>query len=163
MRRTKSGHWVVTEYTVLEVFLGIAAFGLLVGSLFSVLYGGTGGEDASALPPPSAMSDDDYQAQVRSITAPFLAEAAKVRTRADVAKEGPSALDLVTSTEDGLVRMDRIPSEERDVHLSLVLLLDKWKRALTGSAADADALVAKTDEVLGAVPWLDASNGAAAP
>jgi hypothetical protein len=42
-------------------------------------------------------------------------------------------------------------------------LLDKWKRALTGSAADADALVAKTDEVLGAVPWLDASNGAAAP
>lgn len=106
-------------------------------------------EEALQGPPPSA---EEYQIEIKSVAGPFFASVAQMQ-QADVLDAPAELSSLVGETQERLFT-ERVPSEFRETHLSLVLLLDQWKRALAGNAIDQQTALAKTDEFLAANAWL---------
>lgn len=167
MRRDNKGHLIFSEFLVLEVFFGVAAFGLLSGALFIWVFAAPSSSSSSekeaaevAVPVVSAMSPEEYQVEASGIMAPFVKQASAM-TQADVNRGDPAFLALAIQTQDRLLGMERLPKAAQDEHLAFVLLLDKWKRALGGSKADALTVLAKTKQVLSDHDWLVPSAGAA--
>lgn len=94
----------------------------------------------------------EYRAETVGVMADFWEQSARM-TRDDVRNVDPRFLEIVTKTQERLLRV-RVPKDERDAHLSFVLLLDQWKRALGGSVADQEKVFEKTETVLVEYPWI---------
>ena len=149
----KKSRFSTNEFTILGVFVAVAVFGLGYGLLSLVL--GTAEFRTDDLPfvqPVVAPTPEEYEADARDVLAPFLEQALLMRTE-DLAGDTGAMGQLVEKTQDRLLRV-RVPKEYRDLHLSMVLLLDQWKRALAGSAPARDVVLDRTGEIVVANPWL---------
>jgi len=138
---------------VVAAFFVVIAIGLTyaVFHLQMVPMNTTSVPEALKLPPPPTV--EEYQQEVRSVFGPFLQQAVNVNSQ-NLAAVDSVFTDLVVKTQDRLLRV-RVPSKsEQPAHLSFVLLLEQWKRALGGSRADQDQVSRATQEVLAASPWL---------
>jgi hypothetical protein len=62
-------------------------------------------------------------------------------------------LSLATEVRDGLLEL-RVPGSEKDAHLALVLMLDRWILALDGDAASREAAVTQLRAALDTYPWV---------
>lgn len=148
-----------SELAVLGVFVAVVAVGFTYGLanlIWPDLFARLSGTVSEAQLADSAPSEDAYQAEVRDIMGPFLAQAANVApdNLADTSGEAMRTLaTLVQKTQDRLVRV-RVPGDYRDAHLAAVLLLEQWKRALAGSKSDQKLVLERTDEAKQAYPWL---------
>lgn len=136
---------------MVAVFFAVIAIGLTyaVFNLKMVPVSKTPVPGALKLPPPPTV--EEYQQEVRSVLGPFLQQAVNVDPK-NLAAVDSVFTDLVVKTEDRLLRV-RVPSKS-DAHVSFVMLLEKWKRALSGSRFDQDQVSQATREVLAASPWL---------
>ncbi len=141
----------VNQLTVLGVFFAVVLVGLIYGLANMDLSGLGSGTNASApvAPPPTV---DEYRSSAEQILSPFLTQASKM-TGPDLASPDPVMVDLVQKTQELLLRL-KVPKEEKEAHLSFVLLLDQWRRALSGSVADQQSVFDNTHAVISQNPWL---------
>jgi hypothetical protein len=138
------------ELTVVAVFFAVIAIGLVYALFHLTVTSAPGGFQAP--PAVKAPTLGEYRSETKSVLAPFLAQAAAIRPE----QIGPSATvfkDLVVKTQERLLRV-RVPAEAREAHLSFVLLLEQWKRALQGSSADQAVVADMTAKVTSANSWL---------
>jgi hypothetical protein len=151
-----------TEYAVFGLLVSVVLFGVFFSVFSFFAKGGRGGSNVSVAvsqPTPVAPTASQYQDEVRGVMAPFLEQAQKM-TSADFSADNSAMNDLATKTQDRMIGI-RVPKEYKDAHLSFVLLLAQWSRALGGSVTDQAAVLQKTAEVIAADPWL--TMPAAAP
>jgi len=142
-------HKLINEFAVLGVFCLAVIVGVLYGVLNLRVLPSANEPAAEAVKAPT---EADYRAAAGSVMAPFLDQAQKLDERAFAAAD-PTFVDLVSKTQERLLRI-RVPGPDKDVHLSCVLLLEQWRRALSGSASDQKLVLANTRDLLGANPWL---------
>jgi hypothetical protein len=146
----KPHHWLGGEMIVLGAFAATTLAGLAYGAVSGM----TRADLVPPVEPPPLVAPlrDDYRAETVGVMADFWEQSAKM-TRADLRDLDPRFVDIITKTQERLLRV-RVPREERDAHLSFVLLLDQWKRALDGSVADQEKVFEKSEAVLTANPWV---------
>jgi hypothetical protein len=140
------------EFTVFGAFVAVSFLGLLViGAI--VLFGRGGTEQLIVPEAVTAPTVEEYRTAARQEMRAFLGSAGQL-TVDDIAGIREELLTIVTTAQDGLIAQ-RVPSEEREAHLALVLLLERWKRALGGDdlAAQEDVF-ARTQEFIAAHPWI---------
>lgn len=135
------------EFTVLEVFLVVTLFGILSGYFFSVAFPGT-----SPVPVIVAPTSDEYRATVSGAMLPFLS-ALSVATAESVVADSAPLKELATAAHQEMLAI-RVPADQRTAHLEMVLLLDRWNRALSGNESDMAGLLAKTQTLIENYPWL---------
>ena len=147
----KKQRFLVNEFTVFGVFIAIAMAGILYGLVVTMV---SKAETAAYVPPPApkAPTEEQYQAEARDVLTPFLTQTLSIEER-DLAAPDPLVLELASKTQERLLRV-RVPKQYREAHLVFVLLLDQWKRALSGSHADQEVVIDKTGEVLVSYPWV---------
>ncbi len=127
-------------------------------TLAGLAYGAISGLSRADILPPSvpaplvAPTQEEYRAETSGVMADFWEQSSRM-TRADVKAPDPRFVDIVEKTQERLLRV-RVPKDDRDAHLSFVLLLDQWKRALSGSVADQEKVFEKSEAVLTANPWV---------
>ncbi len=139
------------ELIVLVVFVAFCAAGLIyVGFL---AWRGNGQPSPQRLVASSAQTPDEYRQASREIVRPFFDQVSQL-TPEGIEAGGADLANLASKTQERLLRMQHIPASEREAHLSLVLLLDKWNRAGQGSIADQTDVLAKTQELLTTYPWI---------
>ncbi len=141
------------EFTVLVVF-GVVGLGMLLfGGIFGLRDLDLGASEKRVVAPAVvAPTTEAYQKETRDVMTPFLRQAANVQVQ-NFSADIPSMLELVTKTQELMLRV-RVPKDSREAHLSFVLLLDQWKRALAGSKSDQAAVLAKTPELVAAHSWV---------
>jgi hypothetical protein len=100
----------------------------------------------------SAPSAADYRQQVRLILEPFFELVASYPAAAGVSAD-PVLAQVVAGWQQELLALT-VPAAEREAHLSAVLLLDQWQRALNGSPLDGGRALASVDQLLSDYPWL---------
>jgi hypothetical protein len=106
------------------------------------------GEEATMQAP----SVDGYRQEAHDVLSPFVNQALEM-DKEELGGSDPLFLELTTRTQERLLRL-RVPKEERDSHLTFVLLLDQWKRALEGSSPDRAVVLEGTTRVVAAHPWI---------
>jgi len=149
---THQRKWL-SEMTVVAVFFAVIAIGL-VYALFHLTASPSPSTLQVVQPPVKAPTLSEYRSETKSVLAPFLAQASAV-TPEQLETADPVFKDLVVKTQERLLRI-LVPAEARQAHLSFVLLLDQWKRALMGSSSDQARVVDMTAKVTSANPWLTA-------
>ena len=148
--RKKKDFTLLNEFTVLGVFVVVALAGLAIGAVSLIMdYQKYGPPKPIVLAPTAA----DYRVEARAVVGPFLGQAAVIGQ--GVSPEGAEELmgELVDMTQERLLGMT-VPATERDAHLSMVILLDQWRRALDGTDLDMSGVVSRTDDLLVDYPWL---------
>lgn len=100
----------------------------------------------------SAPSVSEYRQQVQLGLEPFFALAASYPDNADVSPD-PILSETIRGWQQRLLAL-RVPSAEREAHLSVVLLLDQWRRALDGSVLDGNRALATVDQLVADYPWM---------
>lgn len=112
-------------------------------------------------------SPDEEPAAVAAPTVPEYRDAAARALQPFLAvafEKGES--DPVEADEQARLRVEdsvqamldlTVPASEREFHLSAVLLMEQWKRALSGSSLDARRVNASTEQFLEDNDWLAAS------
>ncbi len=146
--RKKTSDLATGEFVILAAFVVAVTVGLLYGAVIVAV----SGNRPAAVAPPAAPTVDAYRAEAQGVLAPFFEQAQRM-TSADLAAPSSELVDLVAKTQERLLRLV-VPKEEKDVHLALVLLLEQWKRALAGSAADREAVIDKTRQMIAKNRWL---------
>jgi hypothetical protein len=149
--RQKRKKWW-SEFVVLGVFAAVVIAGLLYALVIVVVVGKDGAVETDIALPPVPPTAEEYRSGARDVLVPFL-DQADLMTEADVASAGPVVDDFVEKTQERLLRL-RVPKEYRDAHLTFVLLLDQWRRALAGSEPDRAVVLAKTRAVVETYPWV---------
>ncbi|MBI4457464.1 hypothetical protein HY633_00685 [Candidatus Uhrbacteria bacterium] len=149
--------WLFTEFAVLGGFVMVAFIGYFVaiGSVLWPSFLESAPQQVQVEASPPAPSVEEYRASVANVAGPLLSQV-RLLTDADLAAKGEVAVSLsslVGKTQERLLRVT-VPNVERDTHLSLVLLLEQWKRALAGSKADGKVVRANTAKMIAAHPWL---------
>ena len=146
----KKDKWL-NEFTVLGVFIAVSLGGLLFGGFMAVF---DSIEPAKLLVPviAPAPTEAEYQQEVRRVMRGFMSQY-WLLTEDDFDSVSEPLRNLVGVTQDRLIGV-RVPASERDTHLSLVLLMDQWKRALNSSAANYHSVLLNTDAFLELHPWL---------
>jgi hypothetical protein len=134
-------------FVVVGVFVAVILLGLACGTWYFVR--SVTGRNAA---PQSAPSAEAYRVEVASVARPFLAQALKMDD-ADLAAAGADLADLVAKTQERVLRL-RVPGSERDAHLGLVLLLEQWKRAVSGDAESRSSVLERTRAFVNAHPWI---------
>ncbi len=147
---TTHHHKWLNELTVVGVFFAVIAIGL-VYALFHLNLTPTSPAQPAA-PVVKAPTIEEYQSEARSVLAPFLEQAAAVDSGSLAAADEVFGA-LIDKTQERLLRV-RVPAQARETHLSFVLLLEQWRRALKGSAADQDRAADMTVKLTSANPWL---------
>ncbi|MEA3248968.1 MAG: hypothetical protein U9Q03_01265 [Patescibacteria group bacterium] len=138
------------EFTILGTFVVVALAGLAIGAVSLIAdYQKYGPVEPLVTAPPVG----EYRAEARAVVAPFLGQAAVISQV--VVPEGADRVmgDLVDMTQERLLGMT-VPATERDAHLSMVILLDQWRRALSGTELDMAGVATRTDGLLADYPWL---------
>lgn len=137
----------INDFVIITtVFFAILSFGLVYG-LIHLRVG-----DQPAAVAVTAPTLADYHQGASSVLEPFLNQWPNVTSEALVSDNEPLK-GLVVMTQERLLRL-RVPAEAKDDHLVLVLLLDKWKRALAGSAADQRNVLEMTEQTVAGLAWL---------
>ena len=142
-------HKLLNEFSVLAVFCLAVIVGVIYGVLNLRVMPSTDTPVADVLEAPS---ESDYRAAAGSVMSPFLDQAQKLDAGA-FASVDPVFVDLINKTQERMLRI-RVPGADKDIHLSCVLLLEQWRRALSGSKADQKLVPGNTRDLLGANPWL---------
>ena len=153
----RTAHLLINEYTVFGIFIAIVSLGLLYGGV-RVLFSSAVSHVTQnvIMQTPQVLSVQDYKRETRDILIPFLTQAKNIKIGENI--EDPSLiLGMIQTTQDRLLRL-RVPREFLDTHLSFVLLLDQWKRAMNGSRLDQKIAQEKTQSALKTNPWLDATK-----
>lgn len=135
---------------VLGAFVATTLVGLAYGAISGLSHGDIIPPSVPA--PVVAPTREEYRTETVGVMADFWEQSARM-TREDLRVPDPRFVDIVGKTQERLLRV-RVPREERDAHLAFVLLLDQWKRALDGSAADQEKVFEKTEAVLTENPWI---------
>ena len=142
------------EFTVIGAFVLAGTLSLVVGGTALLLLSRQ--EVFTSLTPQleprKAPTVAEYRAEARTVLSPFLEQAANM-TEEDIGSGDAIVLGLVEKTQERLLNMI-VPADERDAHLAFVLLLDQWKRALKGSAADIARVGDSTSGTVDAYPWV---------
>lgn len=120
---------------------------------------GTAGLSGDSVP---ALTMDEYRGQTLQATSPFLSQVAVLKTE-DLAGENEALAAEATGVSERLLEMKHVPADAKDVHLRLVLLVDQWRRALSGSIAERRSAVANTSRLLKEQPWLTAGAAPLGP
>lgn len=147
---------IFNEYLILGVFAVVALSLLACGAIFG--WSEAKIAERSQKPPAEviaapAMTSADYEREVSDVMTPFLELAAEFKQENFAADSAPM-LELVTKTQERLLNVDRVPADHRTPHLSFVLLLDQWKRALSGSVLDQKTVIEKTETTVRENPWI---------
>jgi len=143
-------HKWLNELAVVAVFFAIVAIGLIYAIFnLDLAPSASPGEVVWA---PKAPTLDEYRGEARTVLGPFLEQAA-VADPDQLVETETVFKSLVDKTQERLLRL-RVPAEAREAHLSFVLLLEQWRRALGGSAADQAKVSGMTEKVTAANPWL---------
>ncbi|MFA6603587.1 MAG: hypothetical protein WCT10_01940 [Patescibacteria group bacterium] len=100
----------------------------------------------------TAPSEAEYRTAAGSVLTPFFVQAQKLDETAFTAID-PIFVDLIDKTQERLLRL-RVPGADQNIHLSCVLLLEQWRRAMSGSKADQKLVLANTRDLLGENSWL---------
>ncbi|HTK05098.1 MAG TPA: hypothetical protein VL500_05930 [Candidatus Eisenbacteria bacterium] len=153
-RHKRTRPFRIDEFTVFGAFVAVAVFGLVYG-IVAVAVGKfdvSAGYEEPLLQPVEPPTELEYQTEARDVLSPFFGQALTMRQE-DLSGDNSAMLQLVEKTQDRLLRV-RVPADYREFHLSAVLLLDQWKRALAGSKPDRDAALGKTQELAKKSPWL---------
>lgn len=143
-----------SEFTVFGAFVAVAVFGLGYGILAAALgrvHLTPLGEAAPWRPQP-AMNADEYEYQAAEVMSPLLGQSLSM-SKDDLSPDNAALRQLVDKTQERLLRIQRIPADHKDAHLRAVLLLDQWKRALSGSEPDREAVLGKTKELVDEYSW----------
>lgn len=140
------------EFTILGVFVAIVVFGLLYGIVTAAIQLAATTAQEPQAPAVVAPTAEEYEWEAKSVLGPFLAQANAMSTD-DLAAPDPMLARLVETTQTRMLGI-RVPNEYRDFHLSSVLLLEKWKRAIGGSAPDRDTVLERTKQLAADNPWL---------
>lgn len=153
-RHKRTRPYRINEFTVFGAFVAVAVFGLVYGIVAAALgkFDIASGYEDTLLQPAAPPTELEYQTEAREVLSPFLGQALAMRQE-DLTGDNSAMLQLVEKTQDRLLRV-RVPADYREFHLSAVLLLDQWKRALAGSQPDRDAAIGKTQELAKKSPWL---------
>jgi hypothetical protein len=140
------------EFTVFGAFVAVAFLGLFTLGLVAVF--GSGASDGLAgAELVTAPTVAQYRDGARQSMSAFLGAAGQL-TLEDIPGVREDLLTIVQTTQDRLIAM-RVPSDERDAHLALVLLMEQWKRGL--DADDEGKLTAvflQTQDFIAAHPWI---------
>lgn len=143
----------IGEFIVFGLVISVACVALLYG--ITLVFNASPKNDSMSAetqqPVVVAPSTTEYDSSASDVMTPFLQQAALV-TPASFTGDLSLLGDLVTKTEDRLLRL-RLPAERRDAHLSAVLLLGSWKRAIAGSAQDQNDVLSATAEFVKTAPW----------
>ncbi len=114
--------------TYFPILVGVLTL-ILAGAIFSIF------KDRATLEPtvPSAVTSVEYQANAHAILG-------DVRTRiaAESASEGKS--EILSKAREALLQL-HVPSEYKDLHLDLVILLTDWMNGTEGAEARWQTLV----------------------
>ncbi len=141
------------KFLAVAVFFAVIVLGAIVGLTYIAITKAK--SPVHSAPIVFAETEEEYHAAAKEVMMPFFLQAEKM-TAADVRAVAPEMRELVQKTQDRLLRMERIPKEAQSAHLSFVLLLGSWLRALDGGGAGADALITKTAEIRNEQSWVDA-------
>jgi len=148
MRKKKSQ--LFNEFTILGVFVIIAMAGLIVGA---VSIATQSQEVRDPEPVVSGPTASEYRAQASAVFEPFLTQVRIIGDGTLPDGAGSVMSDLVNLTQERLLGMT-VPSSERDAHLSMVILLDQWRRAIEGTQMDVAGVVLRTESLLEDYPWI---------
>jgi len=152
--------WRKDRHTIGEfLVLGAVVAAACVGVLYGVYRGFKKSDvtpvpaaaDDQAQPVLAAPAPEEYDTSAQEVMAPFLQQAASV-TEASFDGDLSALGELVTKTEERLLRV-RVPADRRDTHLSAVLLLGAWKRAIAGSVQDRKTVLSATATFAASASW----------
>ncbi|MDD5251668.1 MAG: hypothetical protein PHT12_03460 [Patescibacteria group bacterium] len=150
MRKEK--HRVYWRLAGLFVFAAVVLAGLAYG-MAHVILSGNGGQGEIA-PTITAPTVEEYQAAIKPILKPFFEQAVKLSPE-DLVQPDPMLVQLEGQTRQSLLGFSmRVPKAATGTHMSFVLLLDKWRRALAGSDGDQATVIDATRQVMADNPWL---------
>lgn len=149
MRRKK--HSLFNEFTVFGAFIAVSILGFLYGGVLLLLaVSGFGG--VLDVPSATAPTEEEYQQEVRHIMGSFLGQIHMIGAD-EIAGAGDDFYRLVDVTQGRMIEI-KVPTGSRETHISIVLLLEQWKRAVGGSVADQEAVIGNTRDVIERNPWL---------
>lgn len=149
---SKKKEHLFNEFTILGAFVVVALSGLIVGSISLIIQANAERDSAPEATAPTAR---DYRAEAKAVITPFLGQAAVISQGVFPEGTDTAMSDLVDLTQERLLGLT-VPASEREVHLSMVILLDQWRRALNGTDRDMAGVIARTDKLLIDYPWLTA-------
>ena len=144
------------RFPVFTIFIVLVTVGIFFGMISAIVSSRRGQYPQNQqLAASQTEATAQYQSQASEATKIFFDQARVViATKNNKPASWPSAFaPLVSSTKSALVAM-RVPADMRTTHLSLVLLLDKWQRAIDGSSADQKNVFVVTTQFLAKNPWL---------
>ncbi|MEY4723585.1 MAG: hypothetical protein RLZZ324_1098 [Candidatus Parcubacteria bacterium] len=145
-------HFHFDELTVLEVFLVVALFGLVAGATFLALFPQLASQSVvSAVQ--VAPTPEEYRADAAEAMKQFLSQAGNMTDADFGGTAAPIMLELAGKTQTALLAL-RVPGDLKDAHLAFVLLLDRWKRALSGDVNAQTGLAEKTKQLMATYPWV---------
>jgi hypothetical protein len=137
---------------VFGAFVAVSFLGLLVIGVVAI-FGRDGAEQLVMAEAVTAPTVEEYRTSAREGMRAFLGSAGQL-TVEDIAGIREELLTIVSTTQDRLIEL-RVPSEERDAHLALVLLMERWKRALgSEDVALQEEVFVRTQEFIAAHPWV---------
>ncbi len=141
---------IFSRFAVVGVFVAVVLVGLGYGLLIIVLDANlTEPKQSAVLQVPTVI---EYRAEAGTVMAPFLGQIETLQMGAITEDAGEAIADLAGRTQDRLLRM-RVPSSERDAHLSFVILLDQWKRAVNVEG-DISGVLRRTNELVEKYRWI---------
>ena len=142
----------IHRFPVFLVFIVIVVIGIVYGLCASIVSMRqvriSNGQQKNTV----GMVSTEYQGKVKILYAPFLAQVSFIQTT-DPKMWPSNLLPTIQTTKSAMLAM-RVSPEMRETHLSLVLLLDKWQRAGSGSVADQKNILVMTKKVVDANGWL---------
>ena len=144
-------HKWLNELTVVAVFFAIVAIGLIV-TLFSLDLVPESSLQGDVVQARKAPTVEEYRSEARDVLSPFLEQARMIGSD-QAAYDETVFLGLVDKTQERLLRLI-VPVQGQEAHLSFVLLLEQWRRAINGSVSDQAQAPDNTQKVIAANPWL---------
>jgi uncharacterized membrane protein len=147
--RKKEKH-LLNEFTVLGSFAAVVLAGLAIGAVSLI-----------ANPPkqlietavPAGPSVSDYRSEVRQILMPFLQQVVVIEETGLPEGASETLSNMVSLTQERMLDLT-VPAGEREAHLSMVILLDQWTRALSGVNSDLSGVISRTSRLMLKYPWL---------
>lgn len=150
-------HHIFSEFLVLGIFAAViaAGFGFAAWTAYrsEVLQNETPVEA-------EAPTVEGYRAEARSVMVPFLDQVSVLENDSLSDQVSESLLTLASTIQERLLRM-RVPSSERDAHLSFVTLIDRWRQMISSSedsGEDIESLHRQTSDLSVRFSWLTESK-----
>jgi hypothetical protein len=140
---------IMNEFTVVGIFVAIIFIGLLFGMIFT-FKSEIGVNLTPQINPPTVV---DYRTEARSVLEPFLLQIQSIPSGPLSEETATAMVDLIRVTQERLLRM-RVPGEERDAHLALVIILDQWKKAVYEDETVLSGVLERTILLLEKYRWL---------